>query len=299
MPSNFYGKPDNLAEEGYRCAEQVHWRLEEREWKWQRWIQGIALGLSAFAVLSAVGGFYITIQIWHEAIKATEEARREANAALSQANIAKDTLTATTRPWIKDTGIKVEKLEVQKGQVLVWAEFRFANIGRSPAAELAVFPRLLIPELEPWGFREAKKACDEVRRHPNMVAGSALFPGESGSITMNFGRPMRDIQRGQKAYLKSTYDQWALAFGKEQANQALPSFVRMANYTGFSIVGCIAYTFVGSSTVHGTSFAYHLARNDPDTRNGVTSQVVDTSRLGTISGSELRPTKELLGRYAD
>ena len=205
------------------------------------------------------------------------------------------------RAWIKDADITIERLQVQKDQVLVWMTFRYTNIGHSPAIKVWVTPTLLIPALEPWGFREARESCEYAKRHPNMVVGKALFPEETGSQSENFGRPMRDIQQGRSAGLQKTYRGWVEGFGKEEADRLLPSFATMANWMTFGIIGCIAYTFGNSADIHGTSFSLSLARdkNYPDTRSGGESFGIDVSHDGVIDGKELRLTSDLLGRYAD
>jgi hypothetical protein len=205
------------------------------------------------------------------------------------------------RAWVRDASVTINKLSVQKDQVLVWVTFNFANIGKSPARSVSVIPKLLIPALEPWGFRRAKTSCDEAKQSSKLVVGNALFPDEPGSQTINFGRPMTDIQRGQKAAIKEGYDMWAQAWGKKEADNFLPSLIKMNAYMTFSIVGCIAYTIGDSPIIHGTSFSFGLTLDpdhpeiDGDTRSGA----INVSKVGDIDGKELRLTRDLLGRYAD
>jgi hypothetical protein len=81
-------------------------------------------------------------------------------------------LIASNRPWVELTAIKVTRLEVKKDQVLVWVDFSFRNIGHSPAQVVSIFPELLIPEAQPWGFKEARRICADIANHPRMLAGN-------------------------------------------------------------------------------------------------------------------------------
>ena len=59
-------------------------------------------------------------------------------------NIARETMIAQTRPWLKFKSVKLQKMWIDDNQVNVQVEFAVHNAGHSPALEVLVNPRLTI-----------------------------------------------------------------------------------------------------------------------------------------------------------
>jgi hypothetical protein len=210
-------------------------------------------------------------------------------------------MRAGNRPWIKDTAIVIDKLEVQKNQVSIWLKVTYKNIGHSPAEQVTIIPEMLIPGLQPWDFLEVKALCADLKTHPKLLMGNILFPDDSiESHSINFGRSMRDIEQGRDNQVNLSYTGWAMSFGKKAADAFRPDLLKMANKMTFSIVGCIAYTFIGSRDVHATSFAFGLSRSGlTKYTDGTTGDGFDITQPGVIDSKDLKLTPSMWGRYAD
>ena len=142
--------------------------------------------------------------------------------------IAQSALVASSRPWVQITDAVVTKLEVQADQVSVWAEFFVQGIGPSPATAVAISPALLVPGLERWPHVETRRLCSEVKTI-NKVVGYALFPGDVGKLSMNFGRPMRDLIAGRDAHTREMIEGWRSAWGEEEAERLAAGLAQTAN----------------------------------------------------------------------
>lgn len=207
------------------------------------------------------------------------------------------------RPWMrlaKDAPITIEKLEVQKDQILVWISFNVENVGKSPAQRINVLPSLLIPDIEPWSFKEVKRVCADAKR-PNLTVGNVVFPDDKEAIgPINFGRPMSEIKKATYRRAEDQYAGWAQGFGKDEADKVHGFLLKTADFTTLTVVGCINYMFGEDGTVHQTAFIYDLSRSTPEVRNGATnSSAIDITEIGVVDGKDLVLKPTMLGTFAD
>jgi hypothetical protein len=190
---------------------------------------------------------------------ADETARITAKAAGKAADVAKDTLVASHRAWLRPD-VAVGQLSFNQLGAHTDVLFEMKNIGNAPALHVACYAWLvpMIGGAVPNG--ELKPRCDEIRRKP-IGWGFSLFPGQKFpndlglagySVTASLGKD--DVERAT-----------IVRDGIEQIE--------------FFVMGCVDYTFPADSTVHHqTQFMFQIMRRD----NYPISPAV-----GTIPGADL------------
>ncbi len=179
---------------------------------------------------------------------------------------------AEHRPWIPaDVQVEGGWRWTREGDGRVALRFMLRNVGRSPATNVEIEPRMFPLG---WGFPDPPTAQKElslsVRRGP-------ISPGQGMGLTLFPDSPPRpfiydiavgaaDIKRSQQAFKEMYPDA-----------PAAPAFITPI------IVGCILYRFLGEQ--HQTGFMFEVGRVDPDTPN--VTLTLDPAR-GDIPPGQLR-----------
>ncbi len=249
-----------------------HRRTHERAQTKNEKITIVVLGVTGFFALTAAIAAGYSAWIFQGQL---EEARVE------------------NRPWVKLSDIRITQLAVQKDQILVWADYSFINVGRSPAAAVWVYPEFVVSGVET--IQQAKMSCEYLRHKPWLISGNVLFPKDLGELKgSNFGMPMREILRKRDETVNAVYDMQVKGMGKAEADSLLPITVKMWSHMAFSVIGCVAYTFDGSLETHGTSFVFDVTEKATDG----TDHGIDITVPSIIKGDDLRVARSIMGAYA-
>jgi hypothetical protein len=112
-------------------------------------------------------------------------------AAEQSANIARDTLTASRRPWIQSSIVATEGRFRVDGAFDATFRFTFKNTGLDPAFNVMPQFRVVSGRVPNVPIDEHRRFCDEQRNIPanKHNGGYTIFPGEERAITIT-GPPL-------------------------------------------------------------------------------------------------------------
>jgi hypothetical protein len=197
-----------------------------------------------FLVLATIGLFVSSEQT-------VRVASRSADAAKQAADVAKDTLTATNRPWIQIKAITIASSLIfeptpddHEGRVNL--NFLIKNTGNSPAVRIQVFTKLTIGNIS--DLRSAQKIyCDDIRALQDRGSNSRLLQPE---ITLF---PGDQISIASVAWMNP--DQ--LAEFREWAGKIPGAIVTPV------IIGCVLYEFTFAKGYHQTGIIYGIRKLTP------------------------------------
>src|SRR5215472_11985342 len=116
---------------------------------------------------------------------------RQADAAEAQTTIAKDALVASNRPWIELDEAKAVSLTVDSRALNILVDFKYRNVGHSPAVDVLIHPSVVIDDS--FGAL-ARAVCAEIKS-PRTRGGieQIVFPDKPGSARVGTGIMMRDV----------------------------------------------------------------------------------------------------------
>jgi hypothetical protein len=191
------------------------------------------------AVASSIAGELNTRQQLAIAQQQANAAQVAAEAARKQAVSVQYQLEAADRPWISvDVSINSPLTYDSNGVHLSFA-FVPKNLGRSPAQNIYISPRL-VPAFMGDDLREIQKrickplaAQDRTTNFPGYI----LFPGDHYIQEITIGMSIEE--------LNSRYSKWKLSQGM---NELIP----------IALVGCVDYTFESSQRHHQTGFVFEV-----------------------------------------
>ena len=146
------------------------------------------------------------------------------------------------RPWI-DVDVKITSPLAFEGEaVRIGFTFVPSDIGRSPAQNISIIPRL-IPAFMSDDLRETqKKACrDAASKYGMGSIRYILFPGRYYAQPVGLDVPVKDLD---------------FHWGK------LPPEIGSPDPVNIAVVGCVDYTYESSARHHQTAFAYDLVMKD-------------------------------------
>jgi len=199
--------------------------------------------------------------------RAERIATSTAQAAKQSADVARDTLIATNRPWVfVDISINSDLTYDNNGDARVLVLFKLKNVGKSPAANVQILPEFAVVFGDARPFQ--KLISDRERARPAGLGslGITLFPGEEATLQHSL-----PISRG-------TIE----AFNKKQA----ADFKLDKVGTSFlpTLVGCVDYKFTFAEGHHQTGFILDLRKRDAQNPNialhfDTTEGPVDRNRL--------------------
>lgn len=196
-----------------------------------------------------------------------------AQAAQTSANVAKDTLIASRRPWIM-VDVDIEGGEFANDGLHLTLKFTLQNKGNDPA--LYVFPDFEILSSVDRGpgyvRKELQRFCGDFKERqsrggPNS-GGFTVFPGQPRVISITPSMSQEEIDRD-------------IASGpltaKESKERGLPILIRPL------VLGCVDYQFSLSQKDHQTWFAYDVWDKGIGTYGGslvlVAPGVIEKGRL--------------------
>lgn len=232
-PGHRYKDYEHSTDEEHRTAEQYNWGRQNV--------------LSAITTIAAIGAAVF-------AFKTFIETRR-------QADIAKDSLIAATRPWVQISSVKPISVAVDGPLIVIGTDFRVKNIGHSSAEAIFVtgdvFPSIGTTE----EHTAAGKVCARARKGKQTELDAVAFPDEEVRLTgTDFVIMKRDVQNYRTAEMNKNYEVRKGMFGKEQAENMRGGEASQPLSTDLTVVGCITYQFAGGEGVGQTSFILNLYR---------------------------------------
>jgi hypothetical protein len=185
-----------------------------------------------------------TIALFVSGERNVEVARQSANAAKNSAEIAKETLISTNRPWISIVAPTIEsQLTWEEKGARVTIGITVNNVGKNPAFDITVevYPFVMGPENHDIGAA-VRKFCGEVRqrqieRAASGQSGDVLFPNES--LPQHHG----------------------LLFARQEVEQGAKSMG--INFFSPVVVICVDYNSSVTKKSHATGLAYVLLSPPP------------------------------------
>lgn len=198
-------------------------------WYWR--ITGTAAVLATVGTLAAAAFAY---GAYDAALESVAEARR-------QADIAQQTLVASTRARLKLTAITDARATRSTDFPVAWFTFKptFKNFGQTPAQNIAFSTHVFV--IGTGEGQPARDICEGEKTRDRMSSGELAFPQEEGGESM-FGiqMPISDLT-SQAAKIEEIQTSATIYLG---------------------VVGCLTYQTIGSPTVYVTGFSgdLHLAQ---------------------------------------
>ena len=169
-------------------------------------------------------------------------ARRAANAARNQVNIAEQSLVAGQRPWISiDIRINGDLIFDANGNARVHLLFILKNIGRSPATNVRI---------NPYTFLHSPKRLDVLAEYQNFCAITQMRPDNMMTYTL-FPEETKQIPRFETISSDQIIE--ACQAWKETTSQDW-------KFIAPNIVGCVSYKIAFDDKQHHTGFITELRR---------------------------------------
>ena len=246
--------------------------------------------ISVLAVGITAAGFYVLLQTLSATRDAVAEAHRQAEAAEAQTSIAEAALVASNRPWIELDEAKAASLTVDRYVISIMVDFKYRNVGHSPAVDVMVHPKLVIGD---WFGALARAICAEFRSSPNGAAEDIVFPDKPGSTRAGTGIMMRDVIADRQEKLRDYI---------ERQKQTPPGWVALNkpdNAVDLWLSGCIVYKYYGSDETHTTGFSLSVKAIDPIAVTGHKFRLIDPGHWRTIKASEILLEHGPVGSFAD
>lgn len=206
-------------------------------------------------------------------------AREQWEAMRIQADLTKQQLIASTRPWVKVDLSVGGDLRFEPSGTYIKVRFTTKSFGTTPAVGVRVNPAVfLLSPLHGDLIEEQTRICTQGRNPlpPGpMIAGATLFPGEEKIWDIAIQVPQAQIEGVWKDMRE---------FHKD--NEV---------YTFFSptIIGCVNYRFTFDDTLHGTPFSAGMEMRDLKSGHIVS---IDT-RLGIIPAPLLVLNQEMSSMF--
>jgi hypothetical protein len=236
------------------------------------------------AVLSGVGVIQLKFLARAEAISANsaQAARDSASIAKQSAETAEKTLLAANRAWIK--------VDIQVGGPITYdvngANFTFnfilKNIGRSPATNVWVNPKIILSypndEGRPSNLDAPRMLRDEIaesKKRPASPLGFSIFPDDTIAQSIKTSVPTDEVERATKL-IKAIYP---------------------------TVYGSVEYRMGLDPNVHHTGFIFEVHRDAsprPFTTEGKKWPAAIWIEEGDVPGEAVRLSRSFLeGGYAD
>lgn len=238
----------------------------------------IILGIYTARLYYATQGLWDAAKAQGNDMKASiAHAETAAKAAIASASVARDTLIASHRPWLKvNVSLGDQPLLISPGQASASVAIFAQNTGNTPALHVSPHAWMLIWRTEPGmdPYTEHERRCKAVRDAPPTYAFT-LFPEESFPA----------VARSEMWMLNVSLPREALDAGMKAVQ---PSGLAM-----LLIGGCVDYGSTSSpGQRHQTQFLYDL-RDVTGTLVSINREVTPPERLA------LRPMMNGYGNSAN
>ena len=197
-----------------------------------------------------------------------------AKAAKDSADLARDTLIASHRAWVKIEQASITgPLAFKSHNATTAIAFRLSNVGNAPALQVQPHAWLLVQHKDMNPFDEQKRQCDNIKNSPMGIGVATIFPGEIFPDNLGMG--------GFNFQLTATAEEVEKGMAVSEDKKRV----------SFWIVGCVDYTFPTDTRAHHqTRFVFQLLKNIPEPI---------TSEDGSFSQNGLRLIDMGIGRSAD
>ncbi len=199
----------------------------------------IAFYTEVLAVFTGILALVSTVQIAF-LIKADETAKVTAQAAKDAADIARNTLIASQRAWVKVKVTPAAPLVFDHAGACVSISFEITNIGNSPATNITSHAWITCKD----AWRKQKLESDEVRSQP-LGIGFTLFPTETFPRSIGVSHWITGAR-----------------IDKEEFAEAVLKDDSRREYVQLYVVGFVDYTFsTDPATHHQTGFNFAVMKN--------------------------------------
>jgi hypothetical protein len=227
-------------------AESPKWSDEERTY-YRRYLR-----TQRAIVLITLGGIALALFTLRALNKSVSAANRQADAAATQAQTARQEFELSERPWVSADPIQFSDLTFDKTAGHFTIRFLLKNTGHSPAAHAHIEAQLTpikVDQIFKEPLERQKQLCDAARYRNTTgeFAAFTLFPG---------GQTTRDV------VMSMAQADIANAEFRPPNTKERPFIVPI-------IVGCIDYQFEFKPGHHQTGFLYTLYRFEGKNRPGV------------------------------
>lgn len=227
---------------------------------------------TAILALATIGLGVATLGLYLTGETQIELTRKSADAAEKSADVAKTTLVATHRAWLK-LGVSLNGDQIkfeENGSVTASISFEIENVGNAPALHVSCHAWMLA-YMHNDLLGEQKRKCDEVRNGP-ISLGFTLFPGEKFPLVAGFGR---------------------FSIGINLAAEEVRRAQAIINTLMLYVAGCVDYTFPSDvKSHHQTGFLCEIRKQD--------FKPFEHVEPGTLLGDvKLRDMALGYGRHAD
>jgi hypothetical protein len=221
------------AEECDKTSDKRHRAQEQEHWAHEKWINKVTVAVASVALGAAMLSAYFSHESMIAAIKAANEASRQADAAF-----------ADLRPWLQVELTLVQLRFADNLDANISYALRTKNVGKSPARniQLRIEGSAVIEDSAINSIPNQKRLCDAAEKDAEQARcpGAFIYAGETGVGTLGIA--------GGGAVV-----------GHEQYATAWPG----ADNVVMQIIGCFDYTL--PSEKHGqVGFTYRLGRKIPD-----------------------------------
>jgi len=240
-------------------SEGEHRATEQSFWWWQSVLGIGALFLSAVAVCIAVRAYLINIDALIEAAKATEQARRQADAAQD-----------ATRAWLRVTRADSGGIIVFPDRMTVYITPVVKNVGHTPADVIRV-DGLAYVSIDP---RHIQSTAQSICQRAAGVSGTFLasvFPDEEVSTSVRQDDVSRvDIEAAKADRINFFFPAAEFMSGAMKRQRA--EMVAQPVMAEITLIGCITYTYLDGQKRGQTPFVLDVRKpcpRLPDTACGI------------------------------
>jgi hypothetical protein len=168
-------------------------------------------------------GIVILCATFWETAKAAIAAGDAAQSSARSADIAKETLVATERAWLRRDDVRFTTgIIIDQGGARTTIEMGVTNVGKAPALDAIMYARMLVTFDGHIPVKQAKAMLECIRADPYKGHGEVVFPGDT-------------LPRGGRQRLVGHP-----AVGKGDIDRALKE---SNGYINFFVVVCVDYTF--------------------------------------------------------
>ena len=200
---------------------------------------------------------------------------------LASTELAEKSLVAANRPWIKVDILVGGPIVYNENGANITLQYVLKNIGRSPAVNVNVNPRIIFPIISAGisgRFDERGELMNDINARKNLLSspfGYSLFPDDSIVQNVTVSISNDDLARATKV-IGAIYP---------------------------SVVGSVSYRMEFDRKVHQTGFIVRIGRADlprPSTIAKNRSPAAIWLDEGEVPASDVRLTRSLFeGGYAD
>lgn len=224
----------------------------------------------------------------------------QAKAMQTQAEVSRQALLASDRPWLQVAGFNVERLQTDQQNVYTWTDLKLRNVGHSPALDIHIAP-VLMPSLSVTEeAAEVVRICREAKTRSYSFYNSVVFPGEDRTYFPNetlFDLDIASIQRRKEAKVKDQRVQQRDMLGDGPAEAEAQRVMDLPLRDGLTLLGCVTYKSATGGDVHATSFGLDLLRSCPE--GPIKMCAFEFSQPAILPHDELTERPLLGASYAD